>query len=56
MIETYMDNNMDLKSFFKEQGRLVTQMELNSELEKVRIWIYQEAVQQMPYVRFTKLE
>jgi hypothetical protein len=56
LIEIYMDNNMDLKSFFKEAGRLVTQMELNAELDKVKIWIYQEAVQQMPYVRFTKLE
>jgi len=56
MIETYMDNNMDLKSFFKEQGRVVMQMELNAELEKIKIWIYQEAVELMPYVRFTKLE
>ena len=55
-IETYMDNNMDLKSFFKEHGKLITQMELNSELDKVKIWVYQEAVEMMPYIRFTKLE
>ena len=55
-IETYMDNNMDLKSFFKEGGRIVTQMQLSSELDKIKIWIYQEAVQLMPYIRFTKLE
>jgi hypothetical protein len=55
-IETYMDNNMNLKSFFKEHGKKVTQMELNSELEKIKIWVYQEAVQLMPYIRFTKLE
>jgi hypothetical protein len=56
MIETYMDNNFDLKSFFKEHGKVITQMELNSELEKVKIWVYQEAVEMMPYIRFTKLE
>jgi len=56
MIETYMDNNMDLKSFFKEGGRIVTQMELSSELDKIKIWVYQEAVEMMPYIRFTKLE
>ncbi len=55
-IETYMDNNMDLKSFFKEHGRLVTQMELNSELDQIKVWVYQEAVEMMPYIRFTKLE
>lgn len=56
MIETYMDNNFDLKSFFKEHGKIVTQIELNSELEKIKIWVYQEAVEMMPYIRFTKLE
>lgn len=56
MMETYMDNNFDLKSFFKEHGKVITQMELNSELEKVKIWVYQEAVELMPYIRFTKLE
>ena len=56
MIETYMDNNMDLKSFFKENGKIVTQMELSSELDKIKIWVYQEAVEMMPYIRFTKLE
>ena len=56
IIETYMDNNMDLKSFFKEHGKVITQLELMSELERVKIWVYQEAVQLMPYVRFTKLE
>jgi hypothetical protein len=56
IIETYMDNNMDLKSFFKEGGKVVTQMELSSELDKIKIWVYQEAVEMMPYVRFTKLE
>lgn len=56
MIETYMDNNMDLKSFFKEHGKVVMQMEVNSELEKIKIWVYQEAVEMMPYIRFTKLE
>ena len=35
MIETYMDNNMDLKSFFKEGGRIVTQMELNADRKSV---------------------
>jgi hypothetical protein len=55
-IETYMDNNLDLKSFFKEHGKLITQMELNSELDKVKVWVYQEAVEMMPYIRFTKLE
>lgn len=56
MIEAYMDNNMDLKSFFKEHGRVVTQMQLSAELDKVKRWVYQEAVQLMPYIRFTKLE
>lgn len=56
MVETYMDNNFDLKSFFKEHGNRVTQMELNAELEKIKIWVYQEAVEMMPYIRFTKLE
>jgi len=56
MIETYMDNNFDLKSFFKEHGKLITQMEINAELEKIKIWVYQEAVEMMPYIRFTKLE
>jgi hypothetical protein len=56
MIETYMDNNFDLKSFFKEQGKVITQMELNAELEKIKIWVYQEAVEMMSYIRFTKLE
>lgn len=56
MIETYMDNNMDLKSFFKENGKVVTQMELNSELDRIKTWVYQEAVQLMPFIRFTKLE
>jgi hypothetical protein len=55
-IETYMDNNFDLKSFFKEHGKTITQMELNAELEKIKIWVYQEAVEMMPYIRFTKLE
>jgi hypothetical protein len=55
-LETYMDNNMDLKSYFKETGGKVTQMELSAELEKIKIWVYQEAVQMMPYIRFTKLE
>lgn len=55
-IEIYMDNDMNLKSFFKEHGKLITQMELNSELDKIKIWVYQEAVEMMPYIRFTKLE
>jgi len=56
MIETYMDNNMDLKSFFKENGRIVTQMELGAELDKIKTWVYQQAVEMMPNIRFTKLE
>lgn len=56
VLETYMDNNMDLKSFFKENGKVVTQMELSAELDKIKIWVYQEAVQLMPFIRFTKLE
>lgn len=56
MIEVYMDNNMDLKSYFKEHGRKITQLELGAELDKVKKWIYGEAVQLMPYIRFTKLE
>ena len=56
MIEIYMDNNMDLKSWFKENGQRITQLELASELDRVKVWVYQEAVQLMPYVRFTKLE
>lgn len=56
MMETYMDNNLDLKSFFKEQGRLITQLEINSELDKIKNWVYDEAVQMMPHIRFTKLE
>jgi hypothetical protein len=55
-METYMDNNLDLKSFFKENGKLITQLEINSELDKLKNWVYNEAVQLMPYVRFTKLE
>lgn len=56
MIEIYMDNNFDLKSWFRENGNKVTQMQINAELEKIKIWVYQEAVQMMPYIRFTKLE
>lgn len=56
MIETYMDNNMDLKSYFKEQGKRITQLELGAELDKIKKWIYGEAVQLMPFIRFTKLE
>jgi hypothetical protein len=56
MMETYMDNNLDLKSYFKENLQRVTQLELASELDRIKIWVYQEAVQLMPYVRFTKLE
>lgn len=55
-METYMDNNLDLKSFFKEHGRVVTQLEISSELDKIKNWVYDEAVKLMPYVRFTKLE
>ena len=56
MLEVYMDNNVDLKSFFKESGHKIMQLEVNSELEKIKLWVYQEAVQIMPYIRFTKLE
>jgi len=55
-METYMDNNLDLKSFFKEGGKVVTQMELSAELDEIKRWVYQEAVQMMPFIRFTKLE
>lgn len=55
-METYMDNNLDLKSFFKEYGRVVTQLDVTSELDKVKNWVYDEAVKLMPYIRFTKLE
>lgn len=55
-IETYMDNNMNLKSFFKENGQIVTQMELGAELDKVKNWVYAQAVELMPNIRFTKLE
>ena len=38
-LETYMDNNMDLKSFFKEGGKKVTQLELMGDLDKIKVWI-----------------
>lgn len=56
MIETYMDNNYDLKSYFKESGRKVTQLEIAGELDRLKRWVYMEAVEMMPYVRFTKME
>jgi hypothetical protein len=55
-IETYMDNNMDLKSYFKEGGQKVYQMQLLGELDRLKIWIYQQATEMMPYIRFTKME
>lgn len=56
MIETYADNNLDLKSFFKEGGKKVTQMELQAELDQAKKWIFMEVGQMMPHIRFTKLE
>ncbi len=56
MIEQHTDNNINLKSFFKEDGVKLTQLELVSELEKIKLWIYQNVAERMKYVRFTKLE
>ncbi len=56
IIEQHTDNNIDLKSFFKEDGVKRTQLELVSELDKIKLWIYQNVAERMKYVRFTKLE
>jgi hypothetical protein len=55
-IETYNDNFNNLKAFFKEGGKKVTQLELMGDLDKIKVWIYSEAMQIMPMIRFTKLE
>ena len=56
MIEQHTDNNIDLLSFFKEDGVKITQLQLVSELDNIKLWIYQNVAQRMKYVRFTKLE
>jgi len=55
-IETYNDNFNNLKAFFKEGGKKVSQLELMGDLDKIKTWVYSEAMQIMPYIRFTKLE
>jgi hypothetical protein len=55
-IETYNDNFNNLKAFFKEGGKKVSQLELMGDLDRIKTWIYSEAMQIMPYIRFTKLE
>ena len=56
MIEQHTDNNIDLLSFFKEDGVKITQLQLVSELDNIKLWIYQNIAERMKYVRFTKLE
>lgn len=55
-VETFMDNDINLKSYFKEGGVKVLQLDITSELEKIKNWIYEEATEIMKYIRFTKLE
>ena len=51
--ELRMFNNMDLLSGFEVNGRIVTQMEINERLEKVKTWLVGILYAYLPEVRFT---
>lgn len=52
-IEQYMQNSPNLKSFFKEEGKKITQLEIYNALNTTVDWMNQEAAQEMRKIRFT---
>lgn len=52
-IERYMENNVNLKSFFKEGGNKVTQFEIEDKLNKLIDWMNEIASDEMQNIRFT---
>ena len=53
-MERYMENNQNLKSFFKEGGKKITQFQIEAKLEEVIDWMNDLASDEMKYIRFTK--
>lgn len=52
-IERYMENNANLKSFFKEGGVKVTQFEIEDKLNQLIDWMNEVASDEMQSIRFT---
>jgi len=52
--EIRMYSNMDLLSGFEVNGKLITQLEINERLEKIKTWLTQRLYEYMPNIRFTK--
>jgi len=54
VIEQYMQNSPNLKSFFKEDGKKISQLTIYNTLNKLVDWMNQEAAQEMRKIRFTQ--
>ena len=52
-MEIRMFQNMDLLSGFEVNGNIITQMEINEKLEKIKGWLTQKLYEYLPYIRFT---
>ena len=53
VIEQYMQNSMNLKSFFKEDGKKISQLQIYNALNKLIDWMNIQAAKEMRRIRFT---
>jgi len=53
-MEQYMQNSMNLKSFFKEDGKKITQLQIYSMLNNLVDWMNEQASKEMKKIRFTQ--
>lgn len=51
--ETRMYANMDLLAGFEVNGVIITQSEILSRLEQIRMWLTQKLYEYLRYIRFT---
>lgn len=52
-LELRMFQNLDWLSGFEVNGEFVSQMEINTRLEKIKDWLQQLLYAYMPHIRFT---
>ena len=51
--EVRMFQNWDLNSGFQVNGVMITQMQINDKLGKIKTWLTELLYEYLPYIRFT---
>jgi len=54
-VETRMFQNFDLLSGFEVNGVLITQMDINDRLNKIKSWLTELLYEYLPHIRFTQV-